>query len=182
MHDARLVVWNAFIEALVKREQMAGGASVREFHWRHQFAPVHGLWGAQCSGMQGQNFVALIVAGGRGAILRIGVRQIRIGGSCVMAVTTFEIDDWTGGPSANGFQMDRVIEFDRAGIACGDCGHRAQRGEFRMVVFEAENVILVLGVGTFGVKIAMARRTRLVAGGGKIDAAAVLGVTRGAIR
>ena len=99
----------------------------------------------------------------------------------MMAVAAFEIDDWAGGAPTNGFQMDRVIEFDRAGITRGDCGHRAQRGEFRMVVFEAENVILVLGAGTFASQIAMARRARLVAGGGKIDAAAVFDVTRGAI-
>ena len=99
----------------------------------------------------------------------------------MMAVAAFEINDWPGGAPANGFQMDSVIESDRAGIARGGSGNGAQRSELRMVVFEANNVILVLGAGTFASQIAMALRARLVAGGGKVDAAAMLGVTRGAI-
>ena len=94
----------------------------------------------------------------------------------MMAVAAFEIDDRAGGAPTNGLQMDSVIESDRAGITPGDSSHCAQCSELRMVVFEANNVILVLGVGTFALEIAMTVSARLVAGGGKIDAAAMLGV------
>ena len=65
-----------------------------------------------------------------------------------MAVAAFEIHDRAGGPPANGFQMDGVIEFDRAGITRSDSSHRAQCGEFRMAIFEADNVILALNLLT----------------------------------
>ena len=66
--------------------------------------------------MQGRNFVALIVADGRSAVLLVSVRQIRVGGSCVMAVVTFELNVGAVRSAADRLHVNRMIELDRAGI------------------------------------------------------------------
>src|SRR5207249_3506199 len=131
--------------------------------------------------MLGQKFVAIFEANGCSAVLRIGVSQVRICCGSAMAIPAFELNVGTVRSAANRLHVNGVIQFDCSGITRGCAPERAQCGEFRVAVLEADNMILVLGVGTLSLEIAMAPCARLIACGPKIDATAMLCVTGNAI-
>ena len=58
-----------------------------------------------------------------------------------MAIAALKRDHRTVGAAANGLHVNRMVEFDRAGIACRDAGDGTQSRKFGMAVFEAGDVI-----------------------------------------
>ena len=61
-----------------------------------------------------------------------------------MAVAAFQIQGGTVRSAANGLQVSRVIEFNRAGVVRRNSRNGTQRGELGMAVFEVMNVLRIL--------------------------------------
>src|SRR5712692_7931318 len=174
VNDFRLVVRNAIVEPFVEREQMARSAGIRKFHRCHQLAASCRTSRPQSIGVKRQKFVAIFVADGCGAVLRVDVSQVRVGGNRAMAVATFELNGRTVWPVANWLHVNGVIQLDRNGVACGDARSGTQRGKFRVAVLETLNLIRVIGPTPLCSQISVAVGTSLIARSRNIDAAAML--------
>src|SRR5712664_79528 len=109
VYNFRLVVRHAFVKSLVECEQMARGASIGEFHRRHQLPAAHRFGKSESVSADQKSLIALAIAGSRSAVLGISVGQVRINGSRAMAVAAFELNGRTVRSAADRFHVDGVI-------------------------------------------------------------------------
>lgn len=76
MHYFRLIVRNAFVEALVECKQMTCGAGVGEFYWRHEFAARNRLGRLKPLGNDWKKLVAVSVANRCGEIFGVRISEV----------------------------------------------------------------------------------------------------------
>src|SRR5438876_2353705 len=118
---------------------MARRAGICELHRCHQFAACDGTKCLQGSGMKRQKLVRIFVANGRSAVLRICESQVCICSRSAMAIPAFELNVGTIRSAANRLHVNRMIQFNLAGVTGSYARNRTQRGKFRMSLREARS-------------------------------------------
>ena len=180
VYDFGLVVRNTKVEALVKRQQVASSAGIREFRRRHQLTTRGRIVRRRTSGSDRTEIARVTVGNGRSGIFCIGIgpRGFCRPRGCSMAVAAIQLNIWLAGRTANRLHMQRMIQFNGARITVSFI-----RGvEVGMAVFKATNVARVERFAASRFEIGVTFRTSLIAGSENVDAPAVLGVTRCARR
>ncbi len=90
-----------------------------------------------------------------------------------MAITAIQLDNWAERTLVNGFQMNSMVQLDGAGVPDA----LAHGRELRVAVFETANFAVHMKYAIDCFQICMALGTGLIAGGGNVDASAVLAMT-----
>src|SRR5260370_23663908 len=89
VYNFRFVVRHAFVESLVECEQMARGASIGEFHRRHQLPAAHRFGKSESVSSGMKSLIALVIADSRSEVLGISVGQVRTNGSPPLPLAPF---------------------------------------------------------------------------------------------
>src|SRR5713101_10207007 len=155
--QARTVVRNAFGEAIIELQQMAGGAALRKSDGRHVGAcgPGSERVPSRC--------------GRSGAPLRVAVGPRLVDGRDAMAVGTVELHR-PARAAEDCLQVHSVIELDLARVAPAGL----QRGKFRMMRRETLYFALEGGDAALRLQVRMALRAACLAHRGQPQRPSVL--------
>lgn len=147
VNDFRFVVGNAFVKALVKREEMTSRARIGKLYGGHEFASGNWLWPPEGLAAGRKNFIAGFITDRGSTILCIGIGQVGLDTRGAMTVAAIKIHEDAIRPSSNRFHVNGVVQLDCVGITGRKCSDLAERREFGMTVLEAMDARGVSRVG-----------------------------------
>ncbi len=178
VHHLRHIVRHAFAEQLVERQRMTTGASVREFHRRHQFTATFLPRTWKRPRFESERLMLRRVTGVSRCVVRVGVLPIRRNTLGLMTIPAFQLHIRPVGLAPDRFHVNRMIHPDRSRIA----RNFAQRGKFRMPVLQTRNMRSVMCHAAARFQFPVALRATFVLRRDKVPPPAVFSVARRATK
>lgn len=98
-----------------------------------------------------------------------------------MAIAAFKVYESAVRPTADWFHVNRVIQLNRSGIACGASFNRTQRGKFWMAILERANVVRKVRSTSMCPKIGVAESAGFCIRSRNVNSSAMFSMARDAI-